>query len=202
MKNVDKIQNLLPIGYLYLVILGVIKESIVFYQLGINIIKYSTVMDILLSPIAVMTSHPLIFVVFLFMGFFPLMSRRVFLNNNSKPWVRSFLGVKKNKAEMTEKEIESYSNLLVYRGFIFMYLSLFLGAAIQQGYSTSQKIKNNELKYNYQVSYNTGDSEIISLIDSNSEYYFCISQGSKNIKIVPIESVKSLEIIHNPRLDE
>ena len=49
----EKIKNLLPLGYLYLIILGILKESILYNQLDINILKYSSIMDIMISPIAV-----------------------------------------------------------------------------------------------------------------------------------------------------
>ncbi|SFC98008.1 hypothetical protein SAMN05421780_1169 [Flexibacter flexilis DSM 6793] len=35
MKEFEKLQSLLPLGYLYLVVLGILKESVFFYQLGI-----------------------------------------------------------------------------------------------------------------------------------------------------------------------
>ena len=62
MKYTEKIQHLLPLGYLYLVIVGILKETAFFYQIGINILKYSSIMDVLMSPIATLTTHPLIFV--------------------------------------------------------------------------------------------------------------------------------------------
>lgn len=51
MKSIEKLQNLIPLGYLFLVVMGILKESVYFYQLKINILKYSTIMDILISPI-------------------------------------------------------------------------------------------------------------------------------------------------------
>ena len=48
-----------PFGCLFFVILGMLKESIYYYQVGINILKYSNIMDILISPIANLTSTPL-----------------------------------------------------------------------------------------------------------------------------------------------
>jgi hypothetical protein len=42
----ENTQKLLPFGYLYLVVMGILKESIYYYQIGINILKYSTIMDI------------------------------------------------------------------------------------------------------------------------------------------------------------
>ncbi|MEZ0128638.1 hypothetical protein AB9T88_02065, partial [Flavobacterium sp. LBUM151] len=65
MKFSDDIQKLLPLGYLFLVIMGILKESFFYYQLGINILKYSTIMDILISPIAEFTSNPIILVAIL-----------------------------------------------------------------------------------------------------------------------------------------
>ena len=62
MKHIDKIQAILPLGYLYLVVLGILKETVFFYQIGINILNYSSIMDILISPIATCLSNPLIFI--------------------------------------------------------------------------------------------------------------------------------------------
>jgi hypothetical protein len=36
MKNIEKIQHLLPLGYIFLVVLGIIKESVSFYQIGVQ----------------------------------------------------------------------------------------------------------------------------------------------------------------------
>jgi hypothetical protein len=63
MKYLEKIQGLLPLGYLYLIILGLLKESILFYQLGVNILKYSSITDILISPIADMASSPILIII-------------------------------------------------------------------------------------------------------------------------------------------
>ena len=43
-------QNLVSFGYLLLVILGMLFESIYYYYFGINIFEYSTVLDFLLAP--------------------------------------------------------------------------------------------------------------------------------------------------------
>src|SRR4051812_31400852 len=67
MKFSDDIQKLLPLGYLFLVIMGILKESFFYYQLGINILKYSAIMDILISPIAEFTSNPIILMAILFL---------------------------------------------------------------------------------------------------------------------------------------
>lgn len=56
----DRFTHYLPLGYLYLVILGIFRETITFYQLGVNYLSYASVMDVLLSPVAAITEDPLI----------------------------------------------------------------------------------------------------------------------------------------------
>jgi hypothetical protein len=63
MKLSENLQKLLPYGYLFLVVMGIIKESIFYYQIGINILKYTTIMDVLISPIATLTSNPVVLIV-------------------------------------------------------------------------------------------------------------------------------------------
>ena len=67
------IQEYLSLGYLYLLILGVISDAIYYQFLHINILHYTTVLDVLLSPIARITSHlliPLIIVLGTFFTYF------------------------------------------------------------------------------------------------------------------------------------
>ena len=96
MNLIEKLKSLIPLGYLFLVLMGILKESVFFYQMGINILKYSTIMDILISPIADLTSNPIIllsFLVFLtFIAFFLLFCYKY----RSKTWVRKMVGQKEN----------------------------------------------------------------------------------------------------------
>jgi hypothetical protein len=54
-KLIEKLQTFLPLGYLYLIILGILRDGVFFYMLGINFLKYSSIMDILISPISELT---------------------------------------------------------------------------------------------------------------------------------------------------
>lgn len=200
MKNIERIQTLLPLGYLYLVVLGILKETVVFYQLGINILKYSTIMDILISPIAVMTSHPIVFFAMVAVSFYPFFVRKLFLNHSEKKWVRTSFGIKKMKSEMSEEAAEEYGNNLFVRSFAVLFFSLFLGFALMEGHSTSKDIKTGQLKYQHRIYFNTGDAEDVSLINSNIEYYFYVPKGSKHISIAPTGAIKSIEILDNKML--
>ncbi len=200
MKYIDRAQSLLPLGYLYLVVLGILKETVVFYQLGINILKYSTVMDILISPIAVMTSHPIVFIVMMLVSYYPFLIRNLFMKHSEKKWVRQFFAIKKIKSEMPEEEAVEYADSLFLRSFMALFFSIFLGFALMEGWSVSKDIHSGQLEYKHKIYYNTGDAEEVSLIDSNIEYYFYVPKGSKNIRITPTGAIKSIEIIDNKAL--
>ena len=96
MKSLERIQNLLPIGYIYLVLMGILKESLLYYQLGINILKYSTIMDILISPIADLTANPILLgpaVILFFL--LPFFITRFLSTKSNKKWVQKISGLKR-----------------------------------------------------------------------------------------------------------
>lgn len=83
-----------------------------------------------------------------------------------------------------------------------MFVSIYLGFGSAEGFITSDKIKNNKLHYDYKLNYNTGESEIVSVLESNSVYYFYVSKGEKTVKIAPIGGIRNIELIKNKMLDE
>lgn len=192
MKSIEKIQTLLPIGYLFLVVMGILKESVFFYQLKINILKYSTIMDILISPIADLTANPI-----LLLGFIVVITVTILLllsvyNNRHKSWVRKILNVKENESpdELLKDKLGKIFLLFISIGA----LSFFLGLGIGGGIKMKKKITENKLVYQQKLTFNTGETDNIYLIDANSAYYFYLTKGNKSIKIAPIGAVKNIEL--------
>lgn len=99
--NID-LQKLLPFGYLFLVVIGVLKESIFYYHIGINILKYSNIMDILISPIADITSTPMILVSLIVITFIFYLIILYLSKNYHNLKVNKFIGSKTNSEELTE----------------------------------------------------------------------------------------------------
>ncbi|KAF2506679.1 hypothetical protein EYY60_19370 [Flavobacterium zhairuonense] len=196
MKISDDIQKLLPFGYLFLVIMGIVKECIFHYQLGINILKYSTIMDILISPIATFTSNPivLIFILSLFIFHYNLPS--LLAKYSDKKFIIRTFELKKNEG-LTPEETKSYFNSISVKTLAAILCSFFLGYGLAGGYATAKKIRDHKESYNYKINYNSGESEEIFLINTNSLYYFYTPKGSKAIKITPLGAVKNIELIDN-----
>jgi len=170
MKNLENLHAYLPLGYLYLVILGIIKESIHFYQLGINILKYSTLMDVLISPIADLMSHPLIFLGFIaLIGGYYFFLKYVYNSNNEKLF-KNFLDKNKRKEDFSMNDFyQKVAGIL-----IFTMASFFIGMGFAEGRFEADKVLEKDLKYNYKLNYTSGESEEVHLVDNNSIYYFLL----------------------------
>lgn len=201
MKISDDIQKLLPFGYLFLVVMGILKECFFHYQLGINILKYSTLMDILISPIATFTSNPLVLIAILTLFCFHYYLPSLLVKYHNRKFVKKVLELK-NTDNYTEEETISYFNSISIRTLAAVLSSIFLGYGLAGGYFTANKIRNNKEVCNFRINYTSGESEEIYLINTNSLYYFYTAKGSKIIKITPLATVKNIELIHNKMIDE
>ncbi|TDE18405.1 hypothetical protein [Dyadobacter psychrotolerans] len=198
--NLDKIQNLLPLGYLYLIILGIVKESLYYYQLDINILKYSSIMDILISPIADLTSEPIILIAVIFMIALSILLQFLLSRNSHKKWVQKFIGQKDSEKVLSKEEIKATISRVFVVFCMTALSSFFFGLGIGNGMKMVKKIKTNKLTYNHKISFDSDKTEEVCLFDNNSSYYFYLTKGNKNIKIAPVGSIKSVELINNKKL--
>lgn len=197
MNYIEKIQNALPLGYLYLIIVGILKESVFFYQLDINILKYSSIMDILISPIATLTDNPISFITIILIFVFCYHLPSILYKNDHKKWIQKIFELKKTKSELSDVEIKNYYLFISIKTLAVGLLSVYLGYGGAEGYFASNRIKNNKLQYHYTLNYNTGESEDICLLEANSLYYFYVSKGNKSVKIAPISGIKNITVSKN-----
>ncbi|WP_456313225.1 hypothetical protein [Pseudomonas shirazensis] len=203
MKNIDKVQSLLPLGYLFLVILGIVKETISYYQIGINIIRYSSIIDILISPLAAVTSHPIFFITVLLLFIFCYHLPQILLKNEGKIGLHKFVGVKDTTkiSNLSEsKKIDYYTTISIKFLSTFL-ISIFLGYGFADGRSIAVKIKDKTLNYDYKLNYSDGNSEQVYIIGSNTAYYFYVTKGQQIVKIAPVNSIKNIELTKNKMLD-
>jgi hypothetical protein len=195
MKYLEKIQELLPLGYLYLIILGLLKESILFYQLEINILKYSSITDILISPIADMTSSPILIIIIISVVLFFFLFQIILVKNSDKNWSKKLLGSYKINNEVDKKTLQK-SMIPVFSTLVAIeLLALFVGLGLGEGNIIKKRINTQNLKYNYRIIPESGKPTDIYMIDINSSYYFYVAKGDKNIKIAPVGKINTLELI-------
>ncbi len=200
MKSIEKLQNLLPLGYLFLVLLGIIKETVYFHQIGINILKYSSIMDVLISPIATITLHPVIFLAVIMIFVFHFYLPGLLFKNRHKKWIHKGFELDRMKEDSSEQEVKNHLVYMSIRTLSMVLLSFFLGFGFAEGFETSSRIKNDKLKYDYKLNYNSGESEDVSILGSNSLYYIYMAKGNKSIKIAPVGTIKDIEMVNNKKL--
>lgn len=204
-KLIEKLQTFLPLGYLYLIILGILRDGVFFYMLGINFLKYSSIMDILISPIAELTSQPIILltVTLMILGFFFYYN---FLANNShKKWVRDSMVAKKylkKNPDSSDNDLKIHIKKQVFFTIAFMISAFFLGGGVGTGLNVKDRITNNKLKIKHRITDDSGNQKDIYIIDSNSAYFFYVEKGSKVITIVPVGSIKKIELINNKMFED
>jgi hypothetical protein len=196
MKFSAGIQKFLSFGYLFLVVLGILKESLFYYPLGIHILNYSTIMDVLLSPVADLTSHPVVFIavaiLVLFSYFFPVFLAR----NKHRAIARKMAGLE-GEEHLTEGQIADKISSLFAWVLAASLFSFFIGMGYGGGRKQVERIKKGTAKYDRTINFTTGEREQVFLIGSNSVYYFYVSKDSKIIKIAPVGTIKSIELTHN-----
>ena len=189
------LERLLPFGYLILVILGIVKESVFYYFIGVNILKYSNLMDVLISPISDLTSHPIVlggfsFYVLLLYIYFIYISK-----NTDKKWVQKLLKTEDLSEKPTDEEIKIRLGNKFLSVTAFGVMTFFLGIGIGNGKKVSGAINANKIKYNHSITFSSNKTKLVYLIGSNSANIFYVEKGNKNVKISPIGAVETIEFL-------
>jgi len=151
-------------------------------------------MDVLISPIAELTSSPIIIYATLFLLAMSLILQTVLTKNSEKEWARKILGLKPTEIDLQKDEIK---NIVIQQSIVFLMVALatfFVGIGLSNGEKVAKKIQNNDLSYDYKFNFESDKQEEVFLINSNSSYYFYITKGNKNLKIAPVGSIKTIEV--------
>ena len=189
------LQEYLSLGYVYLIILGIISDVIYFNFFGINILKYAAISDILISPISTLLKdiRVLIFVV-VFIGLASWFMFKVMPNfhskNRHKVWYRKFQNM--DKWDKYYSEIDS-NNHKKAEFLLFFLASMFLGMGIGSGTAISNRIKNGDIKLDHTIILSDNESKHVKMIGQNSGYLFYVPEGQKAVSVTPMGQVKEIQ---------
>lgn len=199
-SQVHPIQDYLSIGYVFLLILGVCHETIYYKFLGVNILEYSSILDVLISPIAVLLGNlilGLVVVVVAIMGYFYL---------KLIPKYYNWLGTKKKyqegknklKLEKAQKALKNKNASLVMIGFFVF--CLFIGLGIGRGKKTKRTIDEKDIKLSHVIKFEDGEEKRIKMLGKNSLYVFYVTNGKEEVSIVPIDG--NIKLIQKLKIDD
>ena len=188
------IQDYLSIGYIYLLVLGVVYQTIYYKFLDINILEYSSVLDVLISPVAIITENlwlSIVLVIALLLTYL----YKIFL-----PRYYKFLGKKqkyksgKNKLKLDKALRGVESNAFKYVMSGIMIFSVFIGMGIGRGAKTKKRINKDEIKHTHKLIFEDNKTEKIKMLGKNSLYVFYVTKGKGEVSISPIEgNIKAIK---------
>ncbi|MDA3614666.1 hypothetical protein [Polluticaenibacter yanchengensis] len=191
----DGLKKFFSFGYIFLVILGILKESVFYNQLNINILNYSSISDILISPVVDIVSHPILLVatlgLFLLAYIYP---KILYKKKNTKLGRKLSEAYIKKMDTMSESEVRNHYSDLFVAFLSASLLSFFVGLGWGEGKKVVKKMNNNTIEYNRIFYFDKEEKEEVYMIGVNSSYYFYLTKGNNNIKISPVGAIKMVEL--------
>ncbi|WP_338763572.1 hypothetical protein WAF17_19965 [Bernardetia sp. ABR2-2B] len=180
------LQEYLSLGYIYLIVLGIISDVIYFRFLDVDILNYSAISDILLSPVNILTQSWLLFIFFVGVIIFSHFYINVFMPKFHKKYRnKKWYSISKS-VEKSDKTIESIKKNKGLPFMLFFIFCMFVGLGIGRGTSVRKRIKNQDLKINHRVTFINDFKKDVYVVGQNSSYLFYILEGEKEVSITAI----------------
>ncbi len=183
-QNIFKnIQGFFAIGYIYLIVLGIFNQTLLYTQLDVKILKYSSVLDILMTPISILTSSFLHLIIFSIIVFAVLFAPSYLAKRKNKSWIKKATKIEK---DLTDEEAQKvlfgfFVALLAYALFGF-----FIGTGIGSGLKINKKLKKAEIEFNDKLEFVDNNSMQVNILEITSEYIFYLKPGNDKVIIAPI----------------
>lgn len=192
-SSLSEIQGVLSIGYVYLILLGILNETLYYNQIEINILNYSSILDVLISPIATLTSKITKLIVFILLLFLAFTIPATLAKKKDTNWFKKSF---KLDETLSENEVKSKLLKLFLVLFAIGLFGLFIGAGSKKGEIISEKIKNKKLDYNDKIKFITGEVLKVEIVGINSTYIFYLEKENQKVQISPISGIiKGIEEI-------
>ena len=178
-------QGILSFGYIYIVILGILKEAFFYSQLGVDYFKYSTIADVLISPISDITSSTTRILVFLGLVILTFRVPVWIAKKKEKSWVKKVFKIDGDK-EL--KNIQKHLSDMFIMLFCVGLMGFYVGRGAGSGSRVSKKIKEGKVEFEDKISFINGKTDTIYLIGKNSSFLFYLPKGKTEIEITPINN--------------
>lgn len=189
------IQEYLSIGYLYLVILGVLSDSIFYGILGFPIIDYMSILDALISPVNLLTRDYRITlpiaILFALLYFYttkwaPMLHEKL----RDKRWYRKITNI--DRADKRFEQLKDKKNL--FWSILFMFGLVFLSLRLGMAVGTKSRLLEKSQKPNYSLTFKDDSIVDIRKIGQNSTYIFYLEKGKTDIIATPVlDNVKKIK---------
>lgn len=195
-KKLD-LQDVFYIGYLYLIILGIVSDAIFYGIFGVSYLNYTTILDALISPISLLINN---WKISLFLGLIFFVMYLYFTRWMFK--VYAYLRVKKwyQKMYNIEKWDKKYEELAkkktIIPGMMFIFFLLFISMRTGMGIGMKHKYNTKEIIPNYTLVFKDNTKLNVRKVGQNSAYFFYFITGEKVITATPIaDNLKQIKVL-------
>jgi hypothetical protein len=189
------LQEILSIGYLSLLLFGLIRETITYGILGINIMSYSSILDILLSPIIILTGNRFLLTAVIIIPLLFYWATKLFKKfhtyNKEKEWYQKRFDVAQLDEEYAK---ENFSMVFVITMTFGLLLGVFFSSGVLDGYKYKKELEEGSVKMTHVLTFMDKDRVPVKIIGQNSQYVFYVLDKKKEIAISPIQgNIKRIE---------
>ena len=195
------LQDYFYIGYLYLIIMGIVSDAIFYGIFGVSYLNYTTILDALISPISLLINNWKISV---FLGLMFWLMHMYFTKWMFKLY--AYLRVKKwyQKVYNIEKWDKKYEALKNRKnqipGLMFIFFLLFISMRTGMGIGMKHKYANEEIKPDYTLVFKDNTRLDVRKVGQNSAYFFYFIPGEKVITATPIsDNLKQIKVLEKKK---
>ncbi len=164
------LQEYLSLGYIYLIVVGSVTDAIYYNAIGINILSYSSFLDILITPINLLMNNFIIPAMLAIMGSVLYFGRDYIFRT------------KKGEKEPTKLE----KNRKVLFSFAFMVFGFYTGLGLGMSSVMPKRIQDKNIKINTNITFNNGKNLNVAIVGQNSTFIFYVVEGTSEVVISPI----------------
>ena len=175
-------QDYFSLGYVYLILLGIARESLYYGILGINIVEFSTITDILLSPIAYLTKHPIVLLILLLMLSWLYVQPKLDKKYKNKNWYKKLYQYQKQDSNVNESDNQTRVLYFV----MLMVTTFFLGTAIGAGVKANQRMMEKNFKSSDFIEFKDMGRLEGKIMGQNSAFVFFVKKDDVHVSVCPI----------------
>jgi hypothetical protein len=181
------LQDYFYIGYLYLIILGIVSDAIFYGIFGVSYLNYTTILDALISPVSLLINNWKIslFLSLMFWLMYLYFTKWMFLfykKLRTKKWYAKVYNIE--KWDKRYEELEKKKNILP--GMMFIFFLLFVSMRTGMGIGMKYKYTNKEIVPDHTLIFKDNSKLDIRKIGQNSAYFFYFIPGEKVLTATPI----------------
>mgnify|MGYP000214789939 CR=1 FL=1 len=196
-ENKLGLQDYFYIGYLYLIILGIVSDAIFYGIFGVSYLNYTTILDALISPLSLLTNYWILSVIlgllfWLMYMYFSNWMFKLYAYFREKKWYRKIYDIEKwdKKYEALKKKKNKIP------GLMFIFFLLFISMRTGMGIGLKEKYTTKEIIPNYTLIFKDNSKLDVRKVGQNSAYFFYFIPGEKVITATPIsDNLKQIKVL-------